>query len=236
MLKTLIIQYGRPYREKSFSYGLRNDSLIRINNILYMIKNKDWLWITWCCRHFLWHSSYENLLSGQTIDNMRWRPPSPSSLKILRRNAKYKSLFVKKKFFILLKNKQGCSVVESGGGVSFNGTECAWRLEEQCFPLPQRLFGKKAFFQMWATVSAVFGSQCVFVQRVRKREKGRGGLTPVCDVVKVWEHVLLILAERPGFSGRGQDGRFWGKFVVEVADVVGVLDGRHKRRLHLLGQ
>lgn len=175
MLKTLIIQYGRPYREKSFSYGLRNDSLIRINNILYMIKNKDWLWITWCCRHFLWHSSYENLLSGQTIDNMRWRPPSPSSLKILRRNAKYKSLFVKKKFFILLKNKQGCSVVESGGGCLSMAQSAPEGWKSNVFPSLNGCLEKRLFFKCeLQSALCLVHSVCLFNVLGRGRRGGGG--------------------------------------------------------------
>lgn len=61
-------------------------------------------------------------------------------------------------------------------------------------------------------------------------------LTPVGDVVKVKEEDLLVGGQRSGFPGRGQDRSLRGELLIEVADVVGALNGRNERWLHLLGQ
>lgn len=144
----------------------------------------------------------------------------------MRRRTKHPSSFTlrQQSFSCFLKKKS------SSCGLKTCGASSQW--QSSCSRLLFNVLDEEHFFKD----DVSYSPRCVGVFTVCVCLLGPVELTPVGDVIKVREHVLLVRVERPGLPGRGQDGGLRGKLVVEVADVVGALDGRHERGLHLLRQ
>lgn len=152
-----------------------------------------------------------------------WRPlmRNPSALDKKKKKKRHFGLP-----WIFQLNERIGKIFAVKGGEKKNGAR--WHSEEQ-------IRGSAPYRELlwfWASfVHLVHSIECVWAV-----DGQLGELTPVSDVVEVYEELLFGSGQDSGLTWWGQDRSLWSELIVKVTDILPSFNGGDERRTDLLSQ